>query len=37
MRLGTRESLSDVAATIAEFFGMEGIAGKSFLHFVPNR
>lgn len=37
MRLGTRESLSDVAATIAEFFGLEGIAGESFLHLVPDQ
>ena len=36
-RLGTRESLSDVAATIAEFFGLEGITGESFLHLVPDR
>ncbi len=37
MQLGTRDSLSDVASTIAEFFGLEGIAGESFLHLVPDR
>ncbi len=35
MRLGTRESLSDVAATIAEYFELEGVPGESFLDLVP--
>ncbi len=29
--LGTRESFSDLAATLAEFFGIEGGTGESFL------
>jgi phosphopentomutase len=33
--LGTRDSLSDVAATIAEHFGVEGIEGRSYLGSVP--
>lgn len=37
MRLGTRDSLSDVAATLAEFFDLDGIAGESFLDLVPHR
>jgi phosphopentomutase len=37
MPLGTRESLSDVAATLADFFDLDGIAGESFLSLVPHR
>jgi phosphopentomutase len=35
--LGVRGSFSDVAATLAAFFGLEGIPGESFLDHVPER
>jgi phosphopentomutase len=35
--LGVRETLSDVAATLAEFFGLTGIPGESFLDLLPGR
>lgn len=33
--LGTRGSFSDLAATLADFFGLEGVPGESFLDLVP--
>lgn len=35
--LGTRESFSDLAATIALHFGLEGVQGESFLDLLPGR
>jgi phosphopentomutase len=33
--LGTRKSFSDLAATIADYFGLEGVPGESFLDLLP--
>ncbi|HER43445.1 MAG TPA: phosphopentomutase, partial [Candidatus Eisenbacteria bacterium] len=33
--LGVRESFSDLAATLAEHFGLAGVPGKSFLDLIP--
>ena len=34
--IGTRESFSDLAATIADHFGIEEVPGKSFLDLIPH-
>jgi phosphopentomutase len=34
--LGTRGSFSDLAATIADHFGIEGVPGESFLDLLPD-
>jgi phosphopentomutase len=35
--LGTRESFSDLAATIANYFSLEDVPGESFLDYLPGR
>jgi phosphopentomutase len=35
--LGVRDTFSDVAATLAEYFGLKGMPGESFLDIVPGR
>ena len=34
--IGTRESFSDLAATIADHFGIEEVPGRSFLDLIPH-
>lgn len=34
--LGTRGSFSDLAATIADYFGLEGVPGESFRDLIPD-